>query len=236
MEKYIIYPQAGSSISDAIKRALSWAALKNVEVTFDFNGVNVNIRADSNADLIHRDWQRVMSGYVSQNVGPYPNAVLTDEELAKDNAIMEAREALRKVEADAYHKEQEDARARLDKEIEGIDFDVVNTEVWNECKKNNTDPYGSAINEYAELWGRLMQARMHTGKSVSDVAKDASRDADTDGITGFMYGCAVNILSHVWNYGEDLRRWHNIDTQIGTEGEKANESGGVLNPAIINIG
>ena len=151
MEKYIIYPQAGSSISDAIKRALSWAALKNVEVTFDFNGVNVNIRADSNADLIHRDWQRVMSGYVSQNVGPYPNAVLTDEELAKDNAIMEAREALRKVEADAYHKEQEDARARLDKEIEGIDFDVVNTEVWNECKKNNTDPYGSAINEYA-VW------------------------------------------------------------------------------------
>jgi hypothetical protein len=236
MKKYITYPQVGSSISDAIKKGIELAALKNVEVTFDFNGVNVNTRADSNADLIHRDWQRVMSGYVSQNVGPYPNAVLTDEELAKDNAIMEAREALRKVEADAYHKEQEDARAKLAKEIEGIDFDVVNTEVWDECKKNNTDPYGSAINEYAELWGRLMQARMHTGKSVSDVAKDASRDADTDGITGFMYSCAVNILSHVWNYGEDLRRWHNIDTQIGTEGEKANESGGVLNPAIINIG
>lgn len=51
-----------------------------------------------------------------------------------------------------------------------------------------------------------------------------------------MYGCAVSILSQVWIHGEELRRWHNLDSQIGTEGEKANESGGVLNPAVLNIG
>jgi len=32
-----------------------------------------------------------------------------------------------------------------------------------------------------------------------------------------------------------LRKWHNIKTQIGNEGEKANASGGVLNPALLNI-
>lgn len=58
----------------------------------------------------------------------------------------------------------------------------------------------------------------------------------TEGITGFMYGCAVSALAHFWAHGEALRRWHNLDTQIGTEGEKANESGGVLNPALLNIG
>jgi hypothetical protein len=77
---------------------------------------------------------------------------------------------------------------------------------------------------------------MAKGATVAECAQRASHLADDEGITGFMYGCAVSILSKVWQYGEDLRRWHNIDTQIGTEGEKANESGGVLNPALLSIG
>ena len=70
---------------------------------------------------------------------------------------------------------------------------------------------------------------------MGDVAKQTSHDADLEGITGFMYGCAVSILSKCWKHGEDLRRWHNLDTQIGNEGEKANESGGVLNPALLSV-
>ena len=37
-------------------------------------------------------------------------------------------------------------------------------------------------------------------------------------------------------YGDQLRRQHNLKTQLGNEGEKANESGGVLNPALLSIG
>ena len=44
------------------------------------------------------------------------------------------------------------------------------------------------------------------------------------------------MLAQCWVHGEALRRWHNRDTQIGTEGDKANESGGVLNPALLTIG
>ncbi|MDA8315367.1 MAG: hypothetical protein M0010_09365 [Actinomycetota bacterium] len=46
-------------------------------------------------------------------------------------------------------------------------------------------------------------------------------------------GAAVSVLASCWVHGEELRRWHNLDTQIGTEGEKANASGGVLNPALL---
>jgi len=53
---------------------------------------------------------------------------------------------------------------------------------------------------------------------------------------GFMYGCAVSTLAKFWEFGEDLRRWSNLDMQIGHEGEKANADGGVLNPALISIG
>jgi hypothetical protein len=44
------------------------------------------------------------------------------------------------------------------------------------------------------------------------------------------------MLAKCWLHGEALRRWHNKDTQIGTEGDRANERGGVLNPAMLSIG
>lgn len=81
-----------------------------------------------------------------------------------------------------------------------------------------------------------MQVEMTNGKNLEDVADVASYEADLEGITGFMYGRAVVALSHYWKHGEQLRRWHNIKTQLGNEGEEANESGGVLNPALLSIG
>lgn len=113
---------------------------------------------------------------------------------------------------------------------------LKDAEGWKKTVEANQDDYGSGVMRYAERWANLMEERMADGAAVADVAKQASHDADTEGITGFMYGCAVSILSQVWEHGEDLRRWHNLDTQIGNEGEKANAEGGTLNPAVLNIG
>lgn len=44
------------------------------------------------------------------------------------------------------------------------------------------------------------------------------------------------FFASVWEHGEELRRWHNIKYQIRDEGAKANETGAVINPAIISIG
>ncbi len=43
-------------------------------------------------------------------------------------------------------------------------------------------------------------------KVVRDNADELSRDADTEGITGFMYGFAVSILSQCWEYGKYLHK------------------------------
>lgn len=107
---------------------------------------------------------------------------------------------------------------------------------WNQFVAANTDPYGSACVRYAKAWAEQMEMLMGDGATVEQCAKKASHDADTEGITGFMYGCAVSMLAKCWKHGEALRRWHNRDTQIGTEGDRANETGGVLNPALLNIG
>lgn len=106
---------------------------------------------------------------------------------------------------------------------------------WRLCVEVNDDPYGRATVEYAERWANLMERKMDDGLALEAMASETSREADTEGITGFMYGCAVSILSKVWEYGEALRRWHNLSTQIHDEGEKANESGGVLNPAMLVV-
>lgn len=106
---------------------------------------------------------------------------------------------------------------------------------WNKARAANTDPYGGRVMSYAEDWANFMEREMAAGNTLEDCAEATSREADTDGITGFMYGAAVSTLAHVWQHGDQLRRWHNLKTQIGTEGERANETGGVLNPALLNI-
>ena len=107
---------------------------------------------------------------------------------------------------------------------------------WKSWVENNRDDYGAACVQYAEKWANLMEAKLAEGSKLEDIAKQTSHDADTEGITGFMYGCAVSMLAEAWEHGEQLRRWHNLDIQIKHGGEKANESGGTLNPALLNIG
>ena len=106
---------------------------------------------------------------------------------------------------------------------------------WNETVEANQDPYGKAAVDYARSWAELMETRMDNGERLEDIAKETSHTANTYGITGFMYGAAVSMLSWAWEHGEELRTWHNLDMQIGNEGEKANESGGVINPALLTI-
>lgn len=78
--------------------------------------------------------------------------------------------------------------------------------------------YGERCYTYAKDWAELMEARMAKGETLESCAAVTSHEADTDGITGFMYGMAVSILAKCWEHGEELRRWHNLSTQIHHEG------------------
>mgnify|MGYP003147971575 CR=1 FL=1 len=108
-------------------------------------------------------------------------------------------------------------------------------EFFEDQKERNTDPYGSCVIRYTEGWADLMEAQMKEGKKLEDIAAEASHTADTEGITGFMYSIAVAVLSECWTYGEELRKWHNLKTQIRNEGEIANETGATLNPALLSV-
>mgnify|MGYP007046962168 CR=1 FL=1 len=114
---------------------------------------------------------------------------------------------------------------------------VLDQVVFDEWRNTNSgDPYGAEIFRYATAWADLMEARMAGGESLVSIADATSKEANTSGITGFMYGAAVSVLAKCWEHGDTLRRWHNKEVQLGTEGDAANESDGVLNPALLTIG
>lgn len=117
---------------------------------------------------------------------------------------------------------------------------IVNEKAYTDWKNKqvdgdgNPEPYGLECFNFAERWANAMEEKMSNGEKLEDIAEQLSYDT-ANGITGFMYGMGVSILSKCWIHGEQLRQWHNLSMQIGDEGEKANKNGGVLNSALMNI-
>jgi len=99
---------------------------------------------------------------------------------------------------------------------------------WEESVNKNRDSYGYGVVLATSLVGKALDE----GKSP----EEADNASDGIGITGFMAGCVAHWIAHYHPRGEEFRRWWNKAMQIHDEGEKANESGGVLNPALLNIG
>lgn len=217
----------GSEITGTIAKAIDEAKKHGEQVLFDFNGVDVVVDSLSDPKLIYRDWMRGLSGYLGDNptVGPYPKPELSAEEIASDSTIRaenEKRCAERQAE---YDKKAKEKTLVLEGALGNAGpLEVSDAKSWQKTVDANKDGYGGRVVRYAEEWGRLMQVRIESGETVGQCAEELSRLADDDGITGFMYGCAVQMLAKCWKHGEALRRWHNKETQIGTEGDKANET------------
>lgn len=92
---------------------------------------------------------------------------------------------------------------------------------------NSKDAYSLGVVNYMKRWAELMEKEIENGSKLVDIADRTSHIADTEGITGFMYGCVVRALSEFWEHGEELRKWHN--KKYNYEGD------GTVNPAIITV-
>lgn len=109
--------------------------------------------------------------------------------------------------------------------------------MWEEgLAKNREDAYGYGCFRYASEWATRVEQRAKSGKAINaEVLEKAAQDADTEGITGFMYGVAVNILTNVWIHGVTLAKWHNRQYMEEKEADAAAEEGKTVNPSIIHI-
>lgn len=207
---------AGDTIEETTEEMVAYANSINQSVSTNFNGINLVAWPRCNSA------DNIMRCYWSE----------TDQRHERYINSREYKDRCR---------EAEEAQKVKDALLKGAllvapgKMTLRDEDGWQKTVAANTDGYGGAVIRYAELWARLMEGRISNGDTVESCAEEASHIADDEGITGFMYGCTVSILSQVWVHGEDLRQWHNIKTQIKNEGEKANESGGVLNPALLCV-
>ena len=198
----------------------------NEIVEFDFNDIKCLVSENTNLELLYRDYLNAHT-MEWKTIGPdcLPEYTLEIyQELENKRKIhKEKYDAENKI----YREKERIKKEKFQKDIDGIVFEFSNKENWDIGIANNQDSYGSAIYEYAEDWGKLMQFEMNNGKFLIECADDTSHRADLDGITGFMYGAAVSVLSGCWKYGEELRKWHNK--------EYNHEGDGVVNPAILTL-
>jgi len=240
MENIKLETGAGDHFSKVAERAQYMA--KNVQkkektvVEFDFNGVKCMVDRDTNLDWLYRDycnahimtWKQVGTDCVEEY----------DPEIQAELDRLRAEQEKRQQEQAAIWKAEKEAKQKaFDESVKGIKMKIRDRKGYNEWKANQKDDhgYGNAIFEYAENWARLMQKEFQDRNiEKPDMtimiahAEKCSHDANTDGITGFMYGAAVAILANHWKYGELLRKWHN--KEYGHEGD------GVVNPAVLTIG
>lgn len=110
---------------------------------------------------------------------------------------------------------------------------ITDKEKWQSWVDNNKDSYGKACVDVArEVMNILDEDKPFDPHRI---ICDADNKIDAGGITGFMAGCVAQMVSQCHSRGEEFRRAWNTQYQIKDEGDKANEEGGVLNPALLVV-
>lgn len=219
----------GNTFNSVSQKAKRLSVDRNRIVEFDFNEIKCLVDKDTNLEWLYRDYANawLMEWNI---VGPdclpqYEPEVA--QELEKRNKLQDEKEAQRQKEQE---KEDKKERSSFEEKVKGVEIELLDAAKWGNYKKINTDPYGACCVEYAEGWAKLMQVELSKGIKLIDCASSTSFELGFLGITGFMYGCAVSMLSECWKHGEELRKWHN--KEYGVSEDKK----GVVNPAILTFG
>lgn len=215
-----INPRCGSNITTVIEEMVARADTYGIRVTCVFNEAQFIVEPGMSTEIAYQLWKAEID-----RQGREWSKSMKAEVSRRESKAREERDVVRGQKVKAM-LEQEKIEVPDDKLDEFNEF----------VRINSSDGYSKGVVDYAIAWAVAMQQAMRDGKKIADVAEELSHEVDYEGITGFMYGCAVSALAKFWKYGEELRRWHNLDTQLGNEGEKANEEGSVLNPALLSIG
>lgn len=191
-------------------------------IRFEFNGVTVLVtKENANTEQIVVDWKAGMDANAEKNR-------LEMEAYMKTPKYRAERAKALKLQTRRENVEKEVLAVDESSEIEFKDDESkAKWEQWVEI--NSHDGYSLGVVTYARRWAKYMQHLMTKhNKAIYQIADNVSIVTDIDGITGFMYGCAVAILSECWKYGEELRRWHNKKW-------RHEDCDGVVNPAVLTI-
>ena len=224
MKNFKLDTRCGDRFETVAEKAKVIATENNTTVEFEFNDVVCIVTKDTNLKWLYKDYcnAHTMEWKQVVGVGKYPKR--TRDELNRRNKLAKEESDQQRKEYDKKVKSERESYESLTK---GVEIKLSDVDGWNQWRDKNKDPYGKCCFDYAESWAKLMQVEIDKGKTVRDCAEETSHQLGFYGITGFMYGAAVSILSSCWLHGEELRKWHNK--------EYNHEGDGVVNPAILTL-
>ena len=188
--------------------------VKGVEISFnefsmtvyEWNVNHIYEMYETSCDMTHELWEKEWEEYIHS------------PEYIRKRAKSLKKECRHKVVLEKIRKFQKNG-----------EFSVKETEIWETCKRvKSKDAYSKAVIRYTIIWTQYMEYLIQKyGMKISEIWDRCSNLADVDGVTGFMYGAAASIISRVWQYGEEFRKYYN---------SKWNYSGpGTVNPAVLTI-
>ena len=191
-KNFLVYEAvAGTDIHNAIKDMIVWSKMKGRPVQTTFNGATFSVTADTDPDEAYKQWEQTLE----KNAEAYRNS---------PEGIKAAAEA----KARAEKKAKEDAV--VSELIKDEVLELTAEKAWKKSVQVNIDPYGSGVVRYAERWGKLMQVEMRQrGASVltKEIVDATKFRADNEGMSGFSWSCARNLLIQCWKYGAELGKF-----------------------------
>ncbi len=187
-KKHDYEPRGGENIATTCGRLVALAIEQQGPVTADFNGINLRAAPGMSAGDVRAAFDREMCR-------------LRAEHEAKRRAFDATPEGQERLRKDAERRKY--VAAEVAKGI--LPFATSDADGWTECIAKNQDPYGACAIRYAARWANYMERDLAKGAALASIVDDTSREADIEGVTGFMHGCAQSILEHVWVHGSALR-------------------------------
>lgn len=208
-----------NTITDVIKEMIQRANKYNIRVICDFNEAQFIVSPGMDNDTAYNLWKAE-----------------TDRQKKQWSKSMRA-EVYRR-EEEAYEKRRTAKRVKVLEMLEKNKIQILrgkSSAFKIAVHENSVDIHGPAAVNFAIAWAVAMQQAFSKGQKIADVAKQLADEVDYEKILGFQYNLAVSLLVRFWKHGEELRRWRNLNTQLGNKGEEANKTkGAVLNPALMS--
>ena len=191
-------------------------------IKFEFNGVTLTVtKENADAESIYEEWNAGMEANAEKYRLEREAYMKTPEYRAKRAKALKLQTRRETVKKEVLAIDESSELEFKDDEAK------AKWEHWVEI--NSNDGYSLGVVTYARRWAKYMQHLMTKhNKAIYQIADEASHVTDIEGITGFMYGCAVAILSECWKYGEELRRWNN-------KKYRQEDCDGVVNPAVLTV-
>lgn len=209
MKNHKIESCIGERISNVLQKAKRLSIELNKDVEFDFNGVRCVVNGSTFDEYFLRDYDNALL-LRWKTIGPFCQPLYSLETIEAIKQTKEKQEYERLRYEAEYQAKQAKRLSDYEAETAGIKMDYVDKSAFDDWHSKNQDGYGNAVFVYAMQWAKLMQARMKDGLTVKDVAKKASHDADTVGLSGAQYGMAVSLLKQTWGNGKELEVWHRL--------------------------